>query len=49
MACPGDIIRIGQRDLRQAHKTENDWYVAEKDGTLREIDQVEARKLFAKR
>lgn len=43
----GDIIRTGQKDGRGGN-TSADWYVVEPDGSLREIDAAEARKLFGK-
>ncbi len=45
MAAPGDIIRSGQRDNR-GNGTTNDWYVVNTDGSLRKIDQTEARTLW---
>lgn len=45
MARPGDIIRTGQKDNR-GNGGSNTWHVVEPDGSLREIDQPEARKLY---
>ena len=44
-AQAGDIVRTGQKDNR-GNGGSNDWYVVETDGTLRSIDQTEARQLF---
>lgn len=44
-ATPGDIIRYGQRDNR-GNRTVNKWAIAQADGTLLEVTQVEARKAF---
>lgn len=46
MACPGDIIRVGQKDLRQPRRTQNDWFVARDNGVLEPIEAAEARKLY---
>jgi hypothetical protein len=49
MAHVGDIIRWGQRDGRNPRKTDNEWAVVEADGTLRDIDAAEARRLYVQR
>lgn len=41
----GDIIRAGQKDHR-GNTGRNEWYVVEADGSLRMIDEVEARNLY---
>lgn len=48
MAFPGSIIRSGQKDTR-GNGGSNDWYEAMPDGSLRLIDQPEARRLWAAR
>jgi hypothetical protein len=45
MARPGDIIRTGQKDNR-GNGGSNDWYVVDPAGTLRGIEQTEARQLY---
>jgi hypothetical protein len=39
---PGDIVARGQRDTRQAKKTENIWYVINADGTATEVSRTAA-------
>jgi hypothetical protein len=48
-AAPGDIIRYGQRDWRaKAHSDQcNEWAVVQPDGSIRDITQAEARRLYA--
>lgn len=48
MALPGSILRSGQKDTR-GHGGCNDWWEAMPDGTMRMIDQAEARKLWGAR
>jgi hypothetical protein len=48
MAFPGSIIRSGQKDNR-GNGTDNDWWEAMADGSMRPIDQPEARKLWMAR
>jgi hypothetical protein len=47
-AEPGDIIRMGQRDLRNSKYTESDWYIVSGDadtlGSLMKTTPAEARK-----
>lgn len=45
MAFPGDIIRTGQKDHRGGN-TEATWKVVEDNGSLSDLDQKEARRLF---
>ena len=45
LARPGDIVRSGQKDNR-GNGGDNSWNVVLADGTLNEIDQAEARKLY---
>jgi len=47
MAYPGSILRSGQRDNR-GNGGANNWWEAMPDGTMRQINQVEAHNLFAK-
>ena len=48
MAYPGSILRSGQKDNR-GNNTDNEWLEAMPDGSVRDIDQVEARKLYTTR
>lgn len=45
MAQPGDVIRHGQKDLR-GNGSESNWAVVTPDGSLRDVDAAEARKLY---
>jgi hypothetical protein len=45
MAAPGDIVRIGQKDLR-GNRTEADWYLVEVDYSLRGVSAIGARGLY---
>ncbi len=48
MARRGSILRSGQKDTR-GDGGSNDWYEAMPDGSMRDIDQPEARKLYGGR
>jgi len=43
MAQPGDIVRWGQKDNR-GNNTDNSWGIVEADGSIRSVEQPEARK-----
>jgi hypothetical protein len=48
MAYPGSILRSGQKDGR-GNGGSNNWWEAMPDGSMRMIDQSEARKIWTAR
>lgn len=48
LALPGSILRSGQKDNR-GNGGSNDWWEAMPDGSMRQIDQPAARKLWSAR
>lgn len=48
-AEPGDIIRYGQKDHRNARRSDNEWAVVQEDGTLDDVTQAQAREHWLNR